>query len=385
MKTSAKIFILALTFIMLLTACGGKTGSTAATAPATAAAGVVSEGHLVPSNNLTLAFPVPGKVSELLVKKGDQVTQGQVLVRLGDRQQAQSGLTAAQLALTSAQQDYNALQRTASLGRAQAWQAWMQAQKVRGAAQHDWDQLNPTSIQTDIDNAQADVASRKTDLDNAQKDFDKYSNLPADNSTRKSFEDKLRTAQANYDDAVRKVEDLTNNRDTVRAALDAALAAEAEAQRSYDNTRSGPDTDKLALAQARLDNAKAQVASAQDALDNYDLKAPFDGTVLDTNVSVGQMVGPDAWAVVVADISRWYVDTSDLTEQDVVKVSLGQKVDITADALPGVAMTGVVEEIGSTPKTNGGDIDYVVHIRLDNPDPRLRWGMTMEVTFPESK
>jgi Na+/serine symporter len=75
------------------------------------------------------------------------------------------------------------------------------------------------------------------------------------------------------------------------------------------------------------------------------------------------------------------VDTSDLNELDVVKVSVGQEVDITADAVPGGVMKGVVEEIGETPKNQGTDVLYTVHIRLDNPNPLLRWGMTMEVTF----
>ena len=49
------------------------------------------------------------------------------------------------------------------------------------AAQLAWDQLDQSTIQTDIDNAQADVTSRKTDLENAQTDFNKYADLPIDN------------------------------------------------------------------------------------------------------------------------------------------------------------------------------------------------------------
>ena len=47
-------------------------------------------------------------------------------------------------------------------------------------------------------------------------------------------------------------------------------------------------------------------------------------------------------------------------------------------------MTGVVEEISITPKNQAGDILYTVHIKLDDPDALLRWGMTVEVTFPEN-
>ncbi|HTX91465.1 MAG TPA: efflux RND transporter periplasmic adaptor subunit [Anaerolineales bacterium] len=373
-----------LALALLLAACGTNANTNAIVTPSSADT-VVAEGHLAPSRNQYLAFTARGKVDQILVKKGDKVRQGQVLVSLADRQQAQAALTAAQLGLTSAQQAFDALNRTGDLGRAQAWQAYMDAQKVRESAQLAWDALDQSTIQTNIDNAQSDVTSRKTDLDNAQTDFNKYADLANDNPTRKSYEQALRTAQTNYDQAVQKVETLTNDRDRVQAALLAAQNAEAEAKRTYENSQNGPDRDKLALAQAQLDNAKAQVASAQDALDNYDLKAPFDCTVMDINISENQMIGPETWAVAVADTSQWYVDTSDLNELDVVKVSVGQKVDITADALPGVNMTGVVESIGLTPINQGTDVLYTVHIRLDNPDPRLRWGMTMEVTFPTNK
>ena len=385
MKKKSTFLVLILASVLLLVACGSNANNAASATPTSSVDTVIAEGHLVPSRNQYLAFQARGKIDQILVKKGEQVKQGQLLVSLADRQPAQAALAAAQLALTSVQQASDALNRTADLGRSQAWQAYMDAQKARAVAQLAWDQLNQSTIQTDIDNAQSDVTSRKTDLENAQTDFDKYADLANDNPTRKSYEQKLRTAQIDYDQAVQKLENLTNARDRVHAALLAAQNAEAEANRTYQNTRNGPDTDKLALAQAQLDNAKAQVAAAQDALDNYDLKAPFDCTVMDINVTANQMVGPETWAVAVADTSQWYVDTSDLNELDVVKVGIGQKVDITADALPGVKLSGVVEEIGQTPKSQGTDILYTVHIRLDNPDPRLRWGMTMEVTFTAQK
>jgi HlyD family secretion protein len=382
MKKNPILFTIILILGLALAACGSSTGNAATATPVASANTVIAEGHLAPSRNQYLAFQANGKVAQILVKKGDQVKQGQVLASLSDRQPAQAALTAAQLALTSAQQAFDTLNRTAVLAHAQAWQAYMDAQKTSAAAQLAWDQLDQSAIQTSIDNAQSDVTSRKTDLDNAQADFNKYANLPNTNQTRLNYEQTLRTAQVNYDQAVQKLEDLTNARDQVHAALLAAQNAGTEAARTYQDTQNGPDSDKLALAQAQLDNANAQVAAAQDALEAYDLKAPFDGTIMDINVTANQMAGPQAWAVAIADTSQWYVDTSDLNELDVVKVSVGQKVDITADALPGVKMTGTVEEIGNTPVDQGTDVLYTVHILLNNPDARLRWGMTMEVTFP---
>jgi multidrug efflux pump subunit AcrA (membrane-fusion protein) len=381
MKKITFIFSLMLGLVLLLTACGAKKPDTTGTSLTPVAGPVIAEGHLVPNQSLYLAFPAAGRVEEVLVKTGDAVSEGQALILLGDSEPPDAALTAAKMELTLAQQAYDTLVRTAGVGHAQAQQAYIDAQKARAAAQLVWDRLDLTAIQTDIDNAQAEVTNRQSDLETAQTDFDKYSDLATDNATRQSYEDTLRTAQTNYDLAVQKLEDIINHRDTIQAALDAALAAETEAKHAYENTMNGPDADKLALAQARLDNAKAQVAAAQKAVNNYTLKAPFAGIVADVNVSAHQLIGPETWAVALVDASRWYVDTSDLTELDIVKVSPGQKVEVTADALPGVTMTGVVDEISAAPKVQGGDVLYTVHIRLDDPDPQLLWGMTVEVTF----
>jgi multidrug resistance efflux pump len=385
MKKIPTFLVTVLVLGLLLSACGNKTSAPTAVVPATSTNVLIAEGHLVPNRSQYMTFQAGGKVAEILVKKGDQAKQGQVLVNLGDREPVYASWAAAQLAMTSAQQAFDSLNRTADLGRAQAWQAYMDAQKKLAEAQLAWDQLDQSAIQTDIDNAQSEVTSRKSDLEDAQKDFNKYADLSNENATRKDYEQKLRTAQTDYDKAVQKLEDLTNARDRVHAALLAAQNIETEARRTYDNTQNGPDSDKLVLAQAQLDNAKAQVAAVKNTLDAYELKAPFDCTIMDTNVTENQVVGPGTWVVAVADTSRWYVDTTDLGELDVVKVSVGQMVDITADALPGVKMSGAVEEIGQAPKSQGTDVLYIVHIRLDDPDPLLRWGMTMEVTFTTQK
>jgi multidrug efflux pump subunit AcrA (membrane-fusion protein) len=381
MKKLLVIVPIPLSLFLLLAACSGTSTVSPTTTPIPAPETVIAAGHLVPNQSTYLTFLASGRVDEVLVHKGDRVNAGQVLVSLGDRQQVEAALAGAQAQQVAAQQAYDLLVRTADLGSAQTWQAYISAQRAYAAAQLAWDTLNQNTIQTDIDNAQADVASRQIDLNKAQTDFDKYSTLPASNATRITYENSLRTAQTNHDTAVLKVIDLTDKRDTLHSALDAARAAQAEALRTYQNNQNGPDSDKLALVLAQLDAVNAQVSAAQGTLDNYDLKAPFAGVVEDTNVSVSQIVTPQNWVVALADTSLWYVDTSDLTETDVVKASVGQVVKVTADALPGVTMDGAVESISGTPTLKGGDILYIVHILLKNPDPRLLWGMTMEVTF----
>lgn len=376
-------FLVSILVILFLTVgCDGNKSTPTEIAPSSAADTVVTEGHFVPRDNQYLSFLVRGKVSEILVKQGDKVTEGQALIRVGDSQQAEAALTAVKLELISAQQALDTLIRTAGLGGAQAQIAYINAQKARIDTQLVWDRLDLKSIQTSIDNAQEVVDARKTDLDTAQRDFDENKGKPADDPARINAENRLKAAQTAYDDAVRLLLIQTNRRDIPMANLASTVTAEAEAERTYKNTLDGPDKDVLALAQARLDNAIAQESAAQNALDNYELKAPFDGIVAEINPSENQQVGPETWVVVVIDPSVWYVDTSDLTEYEVVNIKVGDTAIITVDALPNVEMSGVVEQIALTPKVQAGDVIYTVRLRVDAPDPQMKWGMTVEIAFP---
>jgi multidrug efflux pump subunit AcrA (membrane-fusion protein) len=381
MKKWTNLILLLTALALILAACGGQDETPTPQPALLPVEAVIAEGHLVPDADLTLSFTVRGKVAEILVEEGEDVREGDVLVRLADREQAEAALAAAQLELTTAQQAYDEFVRTEGLGRSGAWQIYMDAQIARASAEKKWEALNLDNIDDDIEDAQADVKDRLEDLKDAQEEFDKYADLDKDNSKRKNAEDDLEDAQEDYNQAVRDLEIEIRKRDTVRAMLDQALATEAEAKYQYEISLDGPNAEQLALLGARLHNARAQVASAENNLANYELKAPFNGEVMDINVSVNEVVGPETWAVIVADAGQWYIETSDLTELEVVDIALGQKASILADALPEIEMHGMVEEISRSFKSQGGDILYTVRISVDEVDPRMRWGMTVEVTF----
>lgn len=346
---------------------------------------VVSEGRLAPKDFKYLAFATPGKVAEVLVEKGDQVDAGQVLARLGSREQAEAARTAAKLEQVSAQQAYDELVRTAGLSRAESWQSLTAASDALVAAQRAWAEIDTDDFQKRIDDALTTINERKDNLDDANEAFEKHTDLSEDNTTRQNAENQLEQAQKDYDEAVRARKTLLNQRDQAKAGLEQAQAALDEAQRKYDLTQDGPDPDQLALAQARLENANAQVQAAQVALDNLELTAPFAGTVVDIAVTENEQVGVESWAILIADFSAWYVETTDLTELDIVKVSIGQQVTMTADALPDAPISGQVTEVSDMFSERAGDITYTVRILLDEPlAPRLRWGMTVEVNFPSS-
>lgn len=385
MKRNTKLFSILMITTLLLSGCsvfGVQTTPTSTPVPTVEnSASVISQGNLVPKDSMYLSFPAAGHVSSILVKQGDMVSAGQVLASLGDRQQYQASMTAAQLEVENAQQALNDLNTNADISSPNAWLAMLGANQAVIQAETAWSGFDTDAYQKKIDDAAITVTNTQADLKDAQTEFDKYANLDASNPTREAADTALKNAQQKYDDAVHAHDLLTISRDQAKANLELAQAQQAHAQKDYDSTRQGPDPIKLTLAQMNLEAAQAHLAAAQSALDNLDIKAPFDGTVVDVNISVGQLVGAETWAVQIADFSEWYVETSDLTEQEVVKLSIGQDATITPDALPNLHLSSKVTEIADMFHVQAGDVLYKVSLRVDQPDPLFRWGMTVEITF----
>jgi HlyD family secretion protein len=385
MKRIPKLSSIILVSALLLSGCSALgIQSTPASTPiptVQASGSVISQGNLVPKDYMYLSFPGGGHVSEILVKQGDQVTAGQVLASLGDRQPYQANLTAAQLEVENAQQALNNLNTKVDISSANTWLALLDARERLIQAETAWTSVDTAAYQKKINDAELKVSDTQTALNDAQTNFDKYANLDANNPTRKAAETALMSAQQKYDDAVHARDQLTIDRDRAQASLELARAFQAQAQRDYDSTRKGPDPDQLKLAQLNLETAQAHLTAAQATLDNLDIIAPFNGTVVDVNVSVGQLVGSQTWAVLVADFSEWYVETSDLNEQEVVKLTIGQGATISPDALPDLHLTSTVTKIADMFHMQAGDVLYQLRLRVDQPDPKFRWGMTVEITF----
>jgi HlyD family secretion protein len=85
--------------------------------------------------------------------------------------------------------------------------------------------------------------------------------------------------------------------------------------------------------------------------------------------------------VQLADVSNWQIETDDLTELSIVRVSVGDAVAITFDAIPDLELAGKVVRIKSFGENKQGDITYTVIIQPNQQDERLRWNMTASVAI----
>jgi len=348
-----------------------------------ASTNVITEGRVMPREYRYLAFSLAGEVSEVLAKEGELVSAGQVLARLGESEAFDAAVKAAQAELLSAEQALDTLNEKAGLVGAQVDVTVAEAEKARIAAKKALDDLDTEAFRERMDDAYIAVSDADKELQDAQEEADRYKDLDPDNATRKGAEDALETAQQKSDDAIYQRDLLVNQLTSTRTALAAADAQLEDAKREAGVRAGGPDPDELALAQARLDAAQAQLKAAEAALDKLAIKAPFDGTLVEMSLVAGESVLPGQKAALVADLSEWVIDTTDLTEMDVVKMEVGSKADVTPDALPELTIGAEVETISQVFSEQGGDIVYTVRLRLDESDEQLRWGMTVEVKFQD--
>ena len=342
---------------------------------------IIADGNLLPRAFAQLSFNYPGKVAEALVQEGDLVEEGRPLLRLGEREQLEAAVAGAELDLLNAQQALDRVNSKAELARAQSGRELIQAELALIQAQKEVDDLDTKDYQDKLDDAWIEVTKAGDDVDDAEEELDKYRDLDKDNPTRVRAENRLERAEKTYKDRLREYDLLKNRRDKVRAALTLAKANTADLRADYEARQSGAHPNDLELARVTVSSAQAQLAAAQAALQDAELVAPYRSTVVKLEVVEGDPVLPSQPVALVADLSEWYVETTDLTEMDVVRIDTEQPVYLSPDAIPDLEISGTVESIAQVFTQSRGDITYTVRIRLAESDPRLRWGMTFKVKF----
>lgn len=128
----------------------------------------------------------------------------------------------------------------------------------------------------------------------------------------------------------------------------------------------------LARAQALLDSAKATLLAQST------LTAPFEGTIVTVDIAPAETVVPGQVVIVLGDLSKYQIETTDLSERDVPRVQAGQSASVFIEAL-NENFTGQVMDIDRVSSTLGGDVVYKVTIDLDRQPKGLLWGMSADV------
>jgi HlyD family secretion protein len=342
---------------------------------------VIAEGELFPVPSVELAFTQVGVVEEILIQPGQEVAAGDVIARLQNIESMQADVARAEEVFLIAEQAFGGAE-------AQALSELAAANEAVRKAQYEFDNFDVPSDLRDMTTSQA-LEYTFDNLNKARKDFEPYKyleerlewELKRENpnkpevyrSTAKIYKKRLDDAWAEYNKAIRWAE--------LEAGLEGAKDNLEVAQRELDRLQAGDNTEKLALARAQYLSAYANLTAARAALTNYELRAPFDGTLLSLDLSVGESVLPAAPVAFIADTGTWQVKTIDLAEIDIAKVAVNDPVTVKLDAFPGEEFSGKVVEIDPVGREYLGDMTYKVTVMLDAPDKRFKWNMTAIVTI----
>ncbi len=158
-------------------------------------------------------------------------------------------------------------------------------------------------------------------------------------------------------------------------SLEAANAAVASAQANLQRITSPPSEADLTSAEAQVASARASLAQAQLALERATLTAPIAGIVAEVNLEVGEFYNAARPAVVLADLSQYYVDVT-VDEIDVAQIAVGQPVQLVLDALSDLNLRGTVERINPLSTVQSGVTAYTVRIVTSDTPATVRPGMS---------
>ncbi len=383
--------------------------------------GAKASGKIAPTQKVELGFPTAGRVQQVSVAVGQQVSAGDALVVLDQTAaeatvaQARAALTQTWAALAELQSDPQPATLAAAQAALDAAQARLDqlteaatpaqlaaAQAEVTAAQIAQEQLSAGPTQTELIIAQATLSNTAVALQAAQVAYDEVAWRTDVPMLPESWQ--WQAATNNYTAAEAQYDALFTKPDASEAALATARVAQAQAaldqllhpatesqiaeaeanvraaQAELDLLSADIQAEKVAVAQAAVVEASAGLQHAEADLAATTLRAPFTGTITTLNVNAGQAVSPGQPLLTLADLSQLQVETTDLSERDVAQVQLGQTATIFVGPL-GIELPGSVVQIAPQATVIGGDVVYTVVVALTEQADNLRWGMSVEVTI----
>ncbi|MEW6185134.1 MAG: efflux RND transporter periplasmic adaptor subunit [Thermodesulfobacteriota bacterium] len=196
----------------------------------------------------------------------------------------------------------------------------------------------------------------------------------------------LRNAQAGLEREKASLADSLRNLNRYKALYKDQLISQMEldqAQTKHDVSQA----NRKGL-QAQIEQAQANLLTAKTNLNYATIRSPVNGIVVARNVDVGQTVAASLQAptlfTIAQDLKEMEVHTN-VDEADIGKLHLGQSATFTVDAFPLDTFSAEVSQIRSAPTTVQNVVTYDVVLRVNNPELKLKPGMTSNVTITIEK
>lgn len=383
MKNNLIVGFLLLTLAVFLGGCSKETTPVIESIPVVVNDySVIADGILVPVKNIAVGFSMSGTVEEIFVNEGDKVEKDDLLASMKNHESYQANIEAAKLELVLAENAREALFDSSEIAYIKAWQQMLNAKENVNHSQSTLDLFDESDFSDRLAEAKASVIEAEKDVKDAQKDFEAYEEFDEDNATRKNYKQTLDNAKQKLNNEKSILTIIENEYAQLKINLIETKTILTQVTDNMNELKSGPKESELKAIKAQIRLAKAQIASAETMLDELNIMAPFDGTIMQINFSESEFVLGGTPVFILADLSSWIVETDDLTEFDVVKIKIGQAVKLELEAYPDTILSGTVEKIDQVFLLKEGDVTYTTTITInDISDLPLQWGMSMIVIF----
>ncbi len=285
---------------------------------------ISTNGKIEPISGFEAHAPTAASVKRVLVKEGDTVKAGQLLVELDD----------------------SPARAEAARALAQVRAAQADLASVRNGGTHE----EVISNRSELSRAQAEFQAAQRNLEAVKKLQQTGAASPAE----------AQDAQSRLNNAQSQVNLL---------------------QQKTTNRFGAPEVER---AQSALSQAQAAYAAAQDALAKSIVRTTVPGTVYFLPVKQGGFVNPGDMIAQVADLSRVMVRAF-VDEPDIGRVAQGQAVKVTWDALPGRTWEGTVSQVPSTVQVRGSRTVGEVTLSVDNSDRKLLPNVNVSAVITTAK
>ena len=349
-------------------------------------------GDVTTSDDASVGPKASGRVVQIFVEDGAKVSAGQILAKMdtsilsSQLAQASAQEFQARATLSGAQSAVSQALRNQAINPAKTTAAIRSAQATLRSAQANLAKVRTGARPQERLQAQADVASAKANLETQTKQLDRIRNLVQQGALAGSQLDiqqaAFEAARTTYQNAVQslslvragnRTEDVAAAQEGVRTAQEGV--ATAQANKSLDTLYA----DQVANAESQVQAARAQIAAAQAGvaqarqnLEDATIRAPFAGTVSGRPVQPGTVLSPGGTIVRLIGGQGVYFEGS--IPSDVInQVQVGQKVEVSVDALDGRKFPATVRSVGNLGSAQGRL--FTARIAFDGAPSDVRPGM----------
>jgi len=300
---------------------------------------------------------------------------------LEDIQDVQSKVSAAEIEVLLAQEDLEWLYEKVDLERAQVQSDLVNAQhELEEAVKSRSKKDLPRADQDRLDKALAEYYISLNGVKTAEDVYFDYYDLDEEHLARNQALIDLAEAREERDAMLAALNwylgqpgELEIAESDVRVGL--AQANLNELERKWVDLERGPDPESLRLAEMVLSEARKKLDSAIQMQADLQLTAPFSGIITRVDTRPLEWVDAGQPVILLADLVKFKVETSDLNEIDVARIDVGNDAQINFDAFPDVVIPGQVEKI-ALKSDQGSGVNYTVEIALLEQPPGLKWDMT---------